>query len=209
MARQSGLKEAKPIAYQLRPTPQTPNSSYPLLHYPGLVDTSQLSPSKASKIFEDNGWETQWVIRYATSQRAHYHSKTHETMVILNGRARVRFGASDLTATEDPAADHENGGVEIDTKPGDVFVIPAGVSHKTFNATPEMPFEILTPGEGRGVGGVDLDEIDVSGFVMLGAYPKGGQWDFCVGGEGKEEVGLPMRDPVLGESSDGLRGIWK
>jgi len=179
------------------------------LYYPGLVDLEQLSPSKISAIFEGNGWETQWIIRYASSQRAHYHSKAHETMLVLKGQARIRFGSADLTSAEEPAEDHEDGGLEIDTVAGDVFVIPAGVSHKTFNTTPEMPFEILTPGDGHGVGSTDLDKIALDGFIMLGGYPRGSEWDFCVGGEGVTAVPKPKKDPLLGDSSDGLRGIWE
>ena len=213
MVIQKGLKDVKPIAYQLRPTELTPNSDYPLLHYRGLVDVEQLTPSATSKIFEDNGWETQWIMRYAPTQRAHYHSKTHETMVVLNGQARIRFGAADLTSGEDPSEAHEDGGVEIDAASGDVFVIPAGVSHKTFNTTPQstrISFEVLTPGDGHSIGNADLDKIDLSGYIMLGAYPRGSsEWDFCVGGEGKTEPPRPSKDPVLGESQDGLLGIWK
>ena len=210
MAQSAGFKHAKPMTYQLRRTELTPNSDYPLLHYHCMIDVDQLSPSEAAKVFNDNGWETQWVVRYAQTQKAHYHSKTHETMVVLHGQARIRFGAADLTSELDPAEDHESGGVEVDASAGDVFVIPAGVSHKTFNATPQMPFAWLTPGNGHGTAGVDLDKLDLSGFIMLGAYPQGSSdWDFCTGGEGKIEPPKPSKDPVLGESPDGLLGVWK
>jgi hypothetical protein len=52
-------------------------------------------------------------------------------------------------------------------------------------------------------------------FMMMGAYPYGGVWDFAVGGdhEGREElvwrVAMPGRDPVLGESEEGVLGLWK
>ena len=210
MVQLPNVKDVKPVAYQLQPTKLTPNSNYPLLHYRGVVDLDQLTPSKASKVFEENGWETQWLVRYAKTQKAHYHSKTHETMVVLNGNARIRFGSADLTSGQDPEEEHEAGGIEVDAAAGDVFVIPAGVSHKTFNATPESPFAWLTPGGGHGLGNADIDKIDISGFIMLGAYPKGGaEWDFCVGGEGKTEAPVPSKDPVLGDSPTGLLGIWR
>ena len=210
MTQQLRQKHVKPVAHQLAPTELTPNSQFPLLHYRGLLDVDQLSPSEAAKIFTTNGWETQWIIRYAPTQRAHYHSKTHETMVVLSGQARIRFGSADLTSGEDPAEDHEAGGIEVDAAAGDVFVIPAGVSHKTFNTAPEMSFEVLTPGDGHSTLGANLDEIDLSGFIMLGAYPQGStSWDFCTGGEGKVEPPIPSHDPVLGDSLDGLVGVWK
>lgn len=210
MVQVPGVQDVPPITYQLRPTKLTPNSDFPLLHYRGVVDLRQLTPSKASQVFEENGWETMWMVQYARTQRAHYHSKAHETMVVLHGNAKIRFGAADLTEGHDPDEDHEVGGVEVDAAAGDVFVIPAGVSHKTFNATPERPFEWLTPNNGHGIGNADLDKADISGFVMLGAYPRdGAQWDFCVGGEGKTEAPVPSRDPVLGDSPHGLLGVWK
>lgn len=210
MVQLSNVKNIKPVAYQLQPTKLTPNSEYPLLHYRGVVDLEQLTPSRASKVFEENGWETQWLVRYAKTQRAHYHSKTHETMVVLSGHARIRFGSADLTSEDNPEGEHEAGGVEVDAAAGDVFVIPAGVSHKTFNAAPDHPFEWLTPGGGHGIGDTDIDKIDISGFIMLGAYPRGGaEWDFCVGGEGKTEAPVPSKDPVLGDSPNGLLGIWR
>jgi uncharacterized protein YjlB len=49
----------------------------------------------------------------------------------------------------------------------------------------------------------------------MGAYPYGGVWDFAIGGEheGREgevwHVPVPGKDPVLGDSKEGLVGLWK
>ena len=103
---------------------------------------------------------------------------------------------------------------------GDAFVIPAGVSHKTHNTTPAAPFSLLTPGYGRGIVAEDkkaaLAQIELSGFTMIGAYPKNcGNWDFSVGGEDEKNlssvwnVSKPDKDPLLGGLSEGLVGLWK
>ena len=113
----------------------------------------------------------------------------------------------------------------VDAKAGDVFVLPAGTAHKTFDTYPEKSFTLLTPGTGHGVdiskdadgGGVEevLGKIELEGFTMMGAYPEGsGEWDFRIGGEdvGSFErvwgVRKPERDPVLGESVEGTCGLW-
>ncbi len=49
----------------------------------------------------------------------HYHSTTHEILLIIHGRARLLFGGE-----ENP------GRVEAEVKVGDVLVVPAGVAHR-------------------------------------------------------------------------------
>lgn len=146
-------------------------------------------------------------------------------MCVLTGSARIRFGVADtsedLSASTHGSA-HESGGVEIDAKAGDVFVIPAGVAHKTFNTLPEAEFVLLTPGGAHQIGeqGEDarkvLEGIELDGFTMIGAYPDGGgEWDFAVGGEdaGAFErvwgVPKPAKDPILGTAREGLVGLWR
>ena len=109
--------------------------------------------------------------------------------------------------------------MEIRAQAGDVFVIPAGVSHKTFDTTPPASFQLLTPGDGHGVEADDarqaLSNIELSGFTMIGAYPNGSAWDFASGGEHSnnyEEVWAvpkPDNDPMLGQDSKGLCGLWQ
>ena len=64
---------------------------------------------------------------------------------------------------------------------GDVIVVPAGVGHRL------------------------LEDVD-GGFVMVGAYPVGRDWDMCYGKEGEEgkvegigRLGWFERDPIYGD----------
>lgn len=199
-----------------------PNSPHPLLHYPGLLDHLNIAhqnPEKVHELFGSNGWKTQWIFRYGPTQASHYHSQAHEVMAVLSGTAMIRFGVADTSEDLD-SDDHEEGGVEITAKAGDVFVLPAGTAHKTYDTTPGE-FALLTPGDGHHVNADDiraaLAGIRLSGFTMLGAYPvDSGRWDFAVGGEkpkGEYEtvwaVPKPGRDPVLGTAEEGICGQWQ
>ena len=209
--------------YFLPPTALIPNSPQPLLHYIGL----QL-PSPGNKViefydlFEGNGWNMQWIFRYGTTQRSHYHSGVHECMAVLSGSATIRFGVADTSIDMEANTNgdaREAGGIELEAHAGDVFLLPAGVAHKTYNTKPEAEFAILTPGDGHRIAWEDsraaLANTALSGFTMMGAYPvNGGHWDFMKGGEnaGAHEdvwsVKKPERDPVLGKSEDGMCGLW-
>jgi uncharacterized protein YjlB len=146
-------------------------------------------------------------------------------MVVLTGSARIRFGVADVHRSDDNAASSpggsnssisEEGGIEVDASAGDVFILPAGTAHKTFNTLPETSLKLLTPGDGHAVDleGVQKAETELEGFTMMGAYPVGSEWDFAVGGESEGvyqrvwEVAKPERDPVLGDREDGLCGLW-
>jgi uncharacterized protein YjlB len=231
----------KAKTYILPPTALIPNSPYPLIHYRGLVRDTVTSPSfSTSQIFDlflQHGWQTQWIARYGPDIQSHYHSTTHECMAVISGgSATIRFGVADQ---EDWKAGllpvghrgkGEEGGLDINAEVGDVFIIPAGVSHKTFSPSPnkeELAFHQPSDIEqGKAKENLDgesverhrrfFEQVPVQGeFMMMGAYPKGGVWDFKIGGEheGKErvvwDVPVPGEDPVLGGSEEGLPGLWK
>ena len=216
--------------YRLPPTSLIPNSPQPVLHYPGLLRPSSADISddsiavKAHDLFSTNGWETQWIFRYGTTQTSHYHSGVHECMAVLTGNATIRFGVAD-TADDMEENTHgsgrEDGGVEVEARAGDVFILPAGVAHKTHDTSPSAEVRLLTPGDGHHILAKDasvrdtLANVPLSGFTMAGAYPKGGgEWDFAKGGEhqgGYEKVWSvkkPDMDPVLGKAEEGLCGQW-
>ncbi|KAI5862470.1 hypothetical protein GGS23DRAFT_572494 [Durotheca rogersii] len=209
--------------HYLPPTGLVPNSPQPLLHYRGLLSEAELRPEKIHRTLEENGWETQWIIRYGATQASHYHSRIHETMVVLSGTATIRFGVADTDSDLDKSTwggAKEAGGIEITAKAGDAFAIPAGVAHKTHHTSPSGEFGILSPGDGHSIPAHDVAEAlagtQLSGFTMMGAYPKGcGSWDFSVGGEdvGNFEaawnIKKPEKDPFLGDSLEGVVGQWK
>lgn len=231
----------KSKTYHLPPTALIPNSPYPLIHYPTLlkdtVSTPGFSTTQVFDIFKENGWQTQWLARYGPDIQSHYHSTTHEAMVVVSGgSATIRFGVADASDWEagkygiGERGSGEQGGVEIEAGLGDVFIIPAGVSHKTFSTNPptrelafHQPEDIK---QGKAAQKLDeesesahrdfFEKVPVEGeFMMMGAYPRGGVWDFAVGGEheGKErevwDVQMPQRDPVLGEGEEGVKGLWR
>ena len=211
--------------YQLPATALVPNSPQLLLHYPSLlsVESEGTLPAKVYDTFSSNGWQPQWIFRYGTSQPSHYHSSVHECMAVLSGTATIRFGVADTVSDLDEnthGAGREHGGIEVQAKAGDIFVIPAGVAHKTFDTDPPAEFKLLTPGVAHHVAAEDtrqaLAGIELSGFTMLGAYPNDGSaWDFSVGGDndGSYEkvwsVLKPRSDPVLGDAAEGLCGQWR
>ncbi|KAL7623770.1 hypothetical protein AAE478_005323 [Parahypoxylon ruwenzoriense] len=209
--------------YYLPPTRLVPNSPQPLLHYKGLFSEGELQPEKIHDILDKNEWKTQWIFRYGPTQTSHYHSRIHETMVVLSGKATIRFGVADTDPDLDKSTwggAKEEGGIELEAKSGDVFVIPAGVAHKTHDTSPDAEFSLLTPGRGRGIPVSNvrkaLANLQLSGYTMMGAYPKNcGDWDFSIGGEDEGnfeiswEIAKPERDPFLGDSPDGLVGQWK
>ena len=146
-------------------------------------------------------------------------------MAVLTGSATIRFGVADTdpdleVSTYGPGK--EDGGIEIQANAGDVFVLPAGLAHKTFDTAPKAEFKLLTPGDGHVISaaGKDvraaLEEVELDGFTMIGAYPKeGGMWDFAKGGENEGNyesvwgVRKPECDPVLGKAEEGLSGLWQ
>lgn len=228
-------------SYILSPTPLIPNSPLPLLHYPGLLKDLVQSPTFTTTqlldLYAKSGWQTQWIAKYGPDIQSHYHSTTHEAMTVISGHgATIRFGVADspswVRGQLPPGGrgqDAEQGGLEIQARIGDVFIIPAGVAHKTFAPVPEssslafhQPRDIE---EGRAKEVSDeveterrafFQNVPVKGeFMMMGAYPYGGVWDFKIGEEGEGErkriwsVEVPERDPVLGDSEEGLVGLWK
>jgi uncharacterized protein YjlB len=205
--------------YYLPATALIPNSPHPLLHY------TDLQIDKAASfydLFQKNGWEVQWIYRYGPTQRSHYHSGVHECMAVLSGNATIRFGVADTSPHLDDntyGSAREEGGIEIEAHAGDVFILPAGVAHKTYNTKPDAEFALLTPGDGHQVKADDaraaVDNVKLDGFTMMGAYPaKGAEWDSMKGGENLEDYGVvwsvekPENDPVLGKAEHGLCGLW-
>ena len=207
--------------YHLFPTELVPNSPRPVLHYKSIFplkpNTTHCDPVHIGTTFTANKWEVSWTFRYGPTQLSHYHSRAHECMAVLSGTATIRFGVADTSEDLDQNTNGsawEDGGVELEAEAGDVFVIPSGVAHKTYNTKPDAEFQLLTPGTGHGIEAQDVEKtlagIELTGFTMLGAYC-GGDWDFVKSGGDYEKVWSvpkPKYDPVLGTSDEGLSKLW-
>jgi len=120
-------------------------------------------------------------------QTSHFHSTTHELLVISSGRARLLFGG-----------DGNPDGVTFEAQRGDAILIPAGVAHRLL--------EDLSSGSKLG-----------SSFEMVGSYPvEAEEWDMCYGdgrkGENHEmlwerikELPWLKGDPIYGEEGPALQ----
>jgi len=161
-------------AIQIQPNGNIPNSELPLLVYRRAVRLQSDDPASVfEKLFEANGWSGSW--RNGIYDYHHYHSTAHEVLGVYQGNATVNFGGE--------------GGPITKVWPGDVVIIPAGVSHTNLGASPD--------------------------FGVVGAYPKGQKVDMH---HGKPEertkaeaniskLPLPEQDPV--EGGDGaFRRYW-
>lgn len=208
--------------YHFFPTSLIPNSPRPLLHYRNVLakkhETSQCDPAQVWDIFTENEWNVHWIFRYSDTQLSHYHSQAHECMAVLSGSANIRFGVADTSPDMDEntyGLAWEQGGLVLEANAGDVFIIPAGVAHKTFNTKPKANFALLSPGTGHGIEASDpmtaLSVVTLDGFTMMGAY-NGGDWDFIATGGQYEKVWAvpkPKYDPVFGSSEQGLCKRWQ
>ncbi|CAG9952727.1 unnamed protein product [Clonostachys rosea f. rosea IK726] len=207
--------------YHLFPTDHVPNSPRPLLHYKNVLamkpGKTHCDPGEVWDMFTNNEWRVAWIFRYGQTQLSHFHSEAHECMAVLSGTASIRFGVADLSEDLDQntyGSAWEAGGVTLEAEAGDVFVIPAGVAHKTHNCKPEAEFRLMSPGNAHGIEADDpkstLSALDLTGYTMMGAY-NGGDWDFVRKGgmfEKSWAVPKPKFDPVFGDSGQGLAKTW-
>src|SRR5690606_16283649 len=89
---------------------QFPNSVLPAIVYRQAVSPGEVSPEALEKLFDRNGWPSQW--RAGVYDYHHYHSTAHECLGIAAGSARLQLGGP--------------GGRSFSLKAGDVLVLPAG-----------------------------------------------------------------------------------
>ncbi|KDQ55391.1 hypothetical protein JAAARDRAFT_59907 [Jaapia argillacea MUCL 33604] len=158
-----------------------PNSSItskPLYIYHGAftpppsTSKSQFKSTVTAHLKKIGVIEPQWT--YTMYSISHFHSTTHEVLVILSGSARLLFGGED-----------NPGKVETVVKKGDVIVHPAGVSHRLLEDLRGEggTFEMLGC---YPVGGQQWD-------MFYGREGEEGVWE-RIGGLGWFE-----RDPVYGD----------
>ncbi|GBE83218.1 hypothetical protein BKA93DRAFT_815450 [Sparassis latifolia] len=166
--------------------PNTTLHNRPLLIYHSAFTSPTLNASQIEKHLNQVGiMAPQW--RYLMYQTSHFHSTTHELLVISSGCARLLFGGDD-----------NPGAVIVDVQRGDAMLLPAGVAHRLL--------EDLSSGHG-------LEQS----FEMVGSYPLNAEeWDMCYGdgrkGEDQEEIWGRIRklswlerDPIYGGEGPALQ----
>jgi uncharacterized protein YjlB len=89
------------------------NPTLTLLLYPQALSEGERDTSHCKELLSDNGWGGAWV--NGVFPYHHYHSTSHEVLVVVSGRASITFGGP--------------GGETVEVEAGDVVVIPAGVGH--------------------------------------------------------------------------------
>ncbi|RDW83505.1 putative cupin protein [Coleophoma crateriformis] len=188
------LKHVEPELHYVHPTPHSPNSKLPIIVYRGaLQDTS--AESILSTI-EPNAWLKggQWK----TYKIPHFHSNTHECYGIIKGSSTYLLGKSPI----DPDT-YENGepiGFVLHVKVGDVFVLPAGITHRSLDSEGDYEFIGLYPGaatpEGNGEPRFDMHW----GKESVGETKRLAQQ--------VEAVSIPDRDPLYGLGGP-LPQIWR
>jgi uncharacterized protein YjlB len=152
--------------YWSKPDGKLPNSRFPLLVHRGGIAGGGADAVIAR--FRANAWLNNWRYPGIYTYR-HFHSTTHEVLGVATGWMEVEvFGA---------------GGTRLRVEPGDVIVMPAGVSHMMVGQSDDV--------------------------LMVGGYPEGRDWDNMQQDQLTEELRraaakrimmlpIPTRDPVTG-----------
>jgi uncharacterized protein YjlB len=114
------LNSPQIITHLLRDDGKFPNNfRFPLVIYRHALNLPRHDPASAiEELLEENDWRNSW--RDGIYTYHHYHSNTHEVLVVFSGSAEVQFGGPK--------------GVIQEIAIGDVIVIPAGVAHKNLGS---------------------------------------------------------------------------
>lgn len=96
-----------------------PNSPLPLLLYPKALSTEDLEPARVKSLLAANDWRGAWV--NGVFPFHHYHSTSHEVLIVVGGSASITFGGED--------------GETVEVEAGDTVVIPAGVGHRNVGSS--------------------------------------------------------------------------
>ncbi len=93
------------------------NPRFPLLIYKQTFVMTNQSTQAIQELLQRNHWGQSWVDSIYNFH--HYHSTTHEVLVMIEGAGTVQFGGDE--------------GKVYEVSQGDVVIIPAGVAHKSPN----------------------------------------------------------------------------
>lgn len=98
------------------------NPRFPLLIYRHVFFQMTASEHNIQAWLQKNDWGSSWVDRIYDFH--HYHSNTHEALVIISGICLVQFGGEI--------------GQKYTVTQGDVVIIPAGVAHKSIKMSDDF-----------------------------------------------------------------------
>lgn len=143
------------------------NGQYPLLIYKKVAQSIPHFPKKIPSILAQNSWVNSW--EDGIYDYHHYHSNTHEVLVVVSGQCNVQIGG--------------NEGLIYRLSLGDVIVIPAGVAHKNVGCTIDFKCIGAYPSS-------DVQDYDMH-YGLAKEHP---QVDINI-----KAVGLPVSDPIFGK----------
>lgn len=96
-----------------------PNSVLPLVLWKARLPREAREGRAAGALYRRNGWGGTWV--YTVYPFWHFHTRGHEVLGCVGGRARIGFGGE--------------AGIVVDVEQGDVALVPAGVGHRKLDAS--------------------------------------------------------------------------
>jgi uncharacterized protein YjlB len=113
----------KPEKYYIGDNGLFPGNDLPVLYYKKAFSIPVFfGARKIRALLRKNDWTNSWKNGIYTYH--HYHSNTHEVLVVLRGNTTLLLGG-------------ENG-KQIALHKGDVIVIPAGVAHKNLGGEKDV-----------------------------------------------------------------------
>ncbi|KAJ5729034.1 uncharacterized protein N7483_003542 [Penicillium malachiteum] len=108
--------------------PNTSLQCKPLMIYHGAFDAT---PADLQHRLQAVGEvEPHWI--YTMYSQTHFHSTTHEVLVVVTGRAMLCFGGEENPQRFEPTVQR-----------GDLIIIPAGVGHQLLDDEGEEPLQIV------------------------------------------------------------------
>lgn len=120
-------KEMKKLTLFFEDDGFVPNSRFPVILAPKVIIFGGMDAVEAEASLKRSGlrigWNLEWL--WKVYKRPHYHSTTHEALVVFQGSATLRLGGHRL-------------GKIVEVSEGDTIVIPAGVAHQAVQRTKDF-----------------------------------------------------------------------
>ncbi len=109
----------------LEPWEWIPNSVLPVIYYPGAFPTEKPGlKDRVAKRLQTSGWGNTWIA--GVYPYPHYHSNTHEALILLSGSCELQLGGPE--------------GHLLEVSAGDLLLLPAGTGHACHTKTPYRMF---------------------------------------------------------------------